>query len=328
MGEYATCNLASAVTSSNRRPAPVNDAAKQVQRCAGETLHIVRGITHLGCLASGPNCNCFGRDTFSSHRQRWGWRGSARRRQSSRWPMTGIDDRRVGASALIFSADHPKEDDCQMSALQLQPPPARKHLILSPRPPNLMSVRAPLQRPARRDLASLLRSRCRRRDGTHPSGARPGSHNTTVYATYGRRGGGCHRLRKFSIPILKKLVRRERRLGSNQIGALIISLTRSALANTATENPSQNLAHFLSYSESWQLGYTPSSPGPHRAVLPSLGVVNCSPPVYPPALLLISSNCSPAEDIKRFLFQGSDVIVWHSRLDRGILVGQSKEHYQ
>ena len=34
----------------------------------------------------------------------------------------------------------------------------------------------------------------------------------------------------FVIPILEKLIRRERRLGPNQIGALIISPTRSALA--------------------------------------------------------------------------------------------------
>jgi hypothetical protein len=40
----------------------------------------------------------------------------------------------------------------------------------------------------------------------------------------------------FVIPILEKLIRRERRLGPNQIGALIISPTRSALATTPTEN--------------------------------------------------------------------------------------------
>jgi hypothetical protein len=33
------------------------------------------------------------------------------------------------------------------------------------------------------------------------------------------------------------------------------------------------------------------------------------PPEYPPALLLVSSDASHAEDIKRFLFQGSDIVI-------------------
>jgi ATP-dependent RNA helicase DDX55/SPB4 len=40
-----------------------------------------------------------------------------------------------------------------------------------------------------------------------------------------------------------------------------------------------------------------------------LGSDDYPPPVYPPALLLVSSDGSPAEDIKRFLFQGSDIII-------------------
>ena len=36
----------------------------------------------------------------------------------------------------------------------------------------------------------------------------------------------------FVIPTLEKLIRRERRLGPNQIGALIISPTRSVLTTT------------------------------------------------------------------------------------------------
>jgi len=50
----------------------------------------------------------------------------------------------------------------------------------------------------------------------------------------------------FVIPILEKLIRRERRLGPNQIGALIISPTRSALATTPANKTPQGLTHFLS----------------------------------------------------------------------------------
>lgn len=50
----------------------------------------------------------------------------------------------------------------------------------------------------------------------------------------------------FVIPILEKLIRRERRLGPNQIGALIISPTRSALATLSANKVPLNLTCFLS----------------------------------------------------------------------------------
>ena len=46
-----------------------------------------------------------------------------------------------------------------------------------------------------------------------------------------------------------------------------------------------------------------------NAVSPSLDSDDLPPPEYPPALLLVSSDTSPAEDIKRFLFQGSDIVI-------------------
>ena len=49
----------------------------------------------------------------------------------------------------------------------------------------------------------------------------------------------------FVIPVLEKLMRRERRLGPNQIGALIISPTRSALANTLACEIPPSLIYFL-----------------------------------------------------------------------------------
>ena len=50
----------------------------------------------------------------------------------------------------------------------------------------------------------------------------------------------------FVIPVLEKLIRRERRLGPNQIGALIISPTRSALATTSANETLLDLTYFLS----------------------------------------------------------------------------------
>lgn len=49
----------------------------------------------------------------------------------------------------------------------------------------------------------------------------------------------------FVIPILEKLIRRERRLGPNQIGALIISPTRSAFAATSATETLPDLTCFL-----------------------------------------------------------------------------------
>jgi ATP-dependent RNA helicase DDX55/SPB4 len=40
-----------------------------------------------------------------------------------------------------------------------------------------------------------------------------------------------------------------------------------------------------------------------------LGSEDHPPLVYPPTLLLVSSDGSPAEDIKKFLFQGSDIVI-------------------
>lgn len=50
----------------------------------------------------------------------------------------------------------------------------------------------------------------------------------------------------FVIPILEKLIRRERRLGPNQIGALIISPTRSALATPLRKQSSTESDMFSS----------------------------------------------------------------------------------
>ena len=48
------------------------------------------------------------------------------------------------------------------------------------------------------------------------------------------------------------------------------------------------------------------------------------PPEYPPALLLVSSDASPAEDVKRFLLQGSDIVVGTPGRIEEFLLGKGK----
>ena len=48
------------------------------------------------------------------------------------------------------------------------------------------------------------------------------------------------------------------------------------------------------------------------------------PPEHPPALLLVSSDASPTEDIKRFLFQGSDIIIGTPGRIEEFLLGKGK----
>jgi len=133
----------------------------------------------------------------------------------------------------------------------------------------------------------------------------------------------------FVIPILEKLIRRERRLGPNQIGALIISPTRSALATTPSDRTSPDLTLFLSRLRelATQIHSVVTkflSAQPTRAVSPSLDSDDHPPPEYPPALLLISSDASPAEDIKRFLLQGSDIVIGTPGRIEEFLLGKGK----
>ena len=133
----------------------------------------------------------------------------------------------------------------------------------------------------------------------------------------------------FVIPILEKLIRRERRLGPNQIGALIISPTRSALATTSATKNLPDLTCSLSQLRelATQIHSVVTqflSAQPTRAVSPSLGSDDLPPPEYPPALLLVSSDASPAEDIQRFLFQGSDIIIGTPGRIEEFLLGKGK----
>jgi len=63
---------------------------------------------------------------------------------------------------------------------------------------------------------------------------------------------------------------------------------------------------------------------PIRAASPSLSSDDLPPPEYPQALLLVSSDASPAEDIKRFLFQGSDIVIGTPGRIEEFLLGKGK----
>ncbi|KAF9075786.1 DEAD-domain-containing protein [Rhodocollybia butyracea] len=93
----------------------------------------------------------------------------------------------------------------------------------------------------------------------------------------------------FVIPVLEKLIRRERKLRTNDIGALIISPTREL----ATQIHSI-FSIFLSAQPGVQSENTDEAPSPD----------------HPPPLLLVSSNqSSPAQDVERFISSGANIVI-------------------
>ncbi|KAK2466230.1 hypothetical protein APHAL10511_001872 [Amanita phalloides] len=90
----------------------------------------------------------------------------------------------------------------------------------------------------------------------------------------------------FVIPILEKVLRRRTRLRKNEIGALVISPTR--------ELATQIHAVFDAFLSSQPVDEHDVSGAGSR---------------YPPALLLVSSHSSPAQDIQRFLETGANIVI-------------------
>ncbi|KAG6854807.1 hypothetical protein C0991_001234 [Blastosporella zonata] len=109
----------------------------------------------------------------------------------------------------------------------------------------------------------------------------------------------------FVIPILERLIRRDNKLRTNEIGALIISPTREL----ATQIHSI-FSLFLSAQPDENDGASSSS---------------SSAPGCPPPLLLISSNeSSPSQDIKRFVDTGADIVIGTPGRVEEFLLGKGK----
>ncbi|KAF9247068.1 DEAD-domain-containing protein [Melanogaster broomeanus] len=106
----------------------------------------------------------------------------------------------------------------------------------------------------------------------------------------------------------ERLIRRESKLRRNEIGALVISPTR--------ELATQIHSIFTLF-----LSAQPCPPSPEEPGRP----ISTPQPMYPPPLLLVSSDqSSPAQDIQRFLETGADIVIGTPGRVEEFLIGRGK----
>jgi len=122
---------------------------------------------------------------------------------------------------------------------------------------------------------------------------------------------GSGKTLSFVIPILEKLLRREKRLKKNEVGALIISPTRYVFKHSCQIYPDTSIHRELAEQINTVVEmFLAAQPG--RTPLNEDDTVQSEPtvPVYPSSLLLISSSTSStSDDIERFLEVGSDIVI-------------------
>ena len=123
---------------------------------------------------------------------------------------------------------------------------------------------------------------------------------------------GSGKTLSFVIPILEKLIRREKRLKTNEIGVLIISPTRYV-----SRCDNQIFAEILMLRELAQQIHSvvemflEAQPGKTTSN-EEVDTMKLEPPVpvYPSSLLLVSSSSSStSDDIQRFVETGADIVV-------------------
>ncbi|OSD08658.1 DEAD-domain-containing protein [Trametes coccinea BRFM310] len=115
----------------------------------------------------------------------------------------------------------------------------------------------------------------------------------------------------FVIPILEKLIRRERKLAKNEVGALVIS-------------PTRELATQIHSIFSLFLSSQPSRRAPSPSSDEASGSNVQLEPEYPPPLLIVSSDSPPSEDVQRFLSTGADIVIGTPGRVEEFLLGKGK----
>ena len=130
----------------------------------------------------------------------------------------------------------------------------------------------------------------------------------------------------FVIPVLEKLVRRERRLGPNQIGALIISPTRSALAHCPHEEISteSNALPFVAQGASdpdTLSHHTVSFSATHTSAFTLFGFGRSSATGIPSSSSPRVLRCLALRRYKEILVPRLRYCHWYSGSDRRIFIG-------